>query len=295
MSKLDQMEIFYFIATWKSFSRAALELGVSKGFVSTQINALEKDLKVKLLHRTTRHLSLTEEGELFLGSCANIVREKQLATSLLQESQAEPSGHLKITAPPSLCNTFLSELLPEFQKKYPKISLTIDASSSIKNLLQHGIDIALRITSTPDENTIARMITTFRFVVCATSSYLQKNAKLKTPNDLSKHNCLIYAADPVQNRWPFQIQNTTSTVSVQGNLISANSTIIKNALLADQGIARLPHYVLAKEITEKKLVVLFSENMKIEMPIYAIYASNITISPKIKSFISFLRENLSLR
>ena len=291
MSKLDQMEIFYFVATWKNFSRAALELGVSKGFVSSQISALEKDLKVKLLHRSTRHLSLTEEGNLFLESCTKIVREKQLATSIFTQSQTEPSGHLKITAPPSMCNTFLSELLPKFQKKHPKISLTIDSSSTVKNLLQHGIDIALRITSMPDENYIARAITTFRFVICATPNYLKQYKKPKIPDDLLQHNCLIYSADPAQNRWPFQIQNKTRIISAQGNLSSANSTIVKNALLADQGITRLPEYVVTKEIADKKLVVLFSENMKIEMPIYAIYASGINISPKIKSFISFLREH----
>src|SRR5579883_2297272 len=120
------MEIFYFVATWKNFSRAALELGVSKGYVSMQISALEKALGAKLLQRTTRHLSLTEEGNLFFESCAKIMRERQRATTLLKESQRAPSGHLKITAPPSMCATFLAELLPQFQKKYPDISLTID-------------------------------------------------------------------------------------------------------------------------------------------------------------------------
>lgn len=292
MSKLDQMKIFFFVASWKSFSRAALELGVSKGYVSTQISMLEKDLRVKLLHRTTRHLSLTEEGDLFFESCAKIVREEQLATSLLKESQVEPSGHLKITAPPSMCNTFLGELLPKFQKKFPKISLTIDSSATVKNLLQHGIDVALRITSAPDENYIARVITTFRFVVCATPNYFKRHPTPKKPDDLSQHNCLIYSADPVQNRWPFQIGNITKTVPVQGNLISANSTIVTNSLLANQGIARLPHYGLTKEITEKKLLILFAENMQIEMPIYAIYASDINIPPKIKSFVSFLKDNI---
>ncbi|ABS77077.1 LysR family transcriptional regulator [Coxiella burnetii] len=291
MSKLNQMEIFYFVATWKSFSRAALELGVSKGYVSTQITALEKDLMVKLLHRTTRHLTLTEEGNLFLESCAKIVHEKKLAISLLKESQAEPSGHLKVTAPPSMCNTFLTELLPKFQKKYPKISLTIDPSSTVKNLLQHGIDLALRITTTPDENYIARMITTFRFVVCATSNYLKQRTIPKTPDDLSQHNCLIYSADPIQNRWPFQIKNSTKIVTVKGSLVSSNSLIIKKALLANQGIARLPQYILTKEIEEGKLEVLFSENMKIEMPVYAIYASAVKLPPKIKCFIAFLKQN----
>lgn len=294
MSRLDQMEIFYFVATWNSFSRAALELGISKGFVSSQISVLEKELNIKLLHRTTRHLSLTEEGNLFLDSCTKIVREKQLATTLLTTSQIEPSGHLKITAPLSMCHTFLSDLLPEFQKKYPKISLTIDSSSITKNLLQHGIDIALRITTTPDANYIARVITTFQFVICATPHYLQKNKIPQTPDNLLQHNCLIYSADPTQNRWPFQISNKIKTVCVHGNLISSNSTIIKNSVLAHQGIARLPQYVLTQEIADKKIVVLFSENMKLEMPVYAIYANASHRSPKIKSFISFLKDNAGL-
>ena len=245
--------------------------------MSAQITALEKNLKLKLLYRTTRHLSLTEEGNLFFDSCARIVKEKQLATSLLKDLQAEPSGHLKITAPPSMCDTFLAELLPQFQKKYPNISFTIDSSSTIKNLLQHGIDIALRITTTPDENYIARVITTFRFVICATPKYLQQHSLPKKPDDLSQHNCLTYSADPVQNRWPIQINNLTQIVTVHGNLISNNSSIIKNSLLADQGITRLPKYILTKEITEGNVIVLFEENTAIEMPIYAIYASNINI------------------
>lgn len=292
MSMLNQMEIFYFVATWRSFSRAALELKVSKGYISTQITALENELGAKLLRRTTRHLSLTEEGEVFLESCAKIISEKQAATSLVKNAQAEPSGHLKISAPPSMCATFLAELLPRFQKLYPKISITIEASSTIKNLLQHGIDIALRITQTPDENYIARLITTFNFAVCATPAYLKKHGTPKIPDDLLQHNCLIYSADPTQNRWPFQIQKNISIMTVQGNLISANSSIIKSAVLADQGIARLPHYVVANEILKNKLTVLFAENMKMEMPLYAIYSSGANVPPKIKCLVQFLKENL---
>lgn len=288
---LNQMEIFYFVATWKSFSRAAEELKVSKGYVSTQITALEKELGTKLLHRTTRHLSLTEEGILFFDSCAKIMNEKKIATSLLKDSQAEPSGHLKITAPPSMCTTFLAELLPAFQKQYPKISLTIDVSSTIKNLLQHGIDVALRVTQVPDANYIARLLTTFRFVICATPEYLKKTGIPKTPDDLIQHNCLIYSADPTQNRWPFHIEKKIKTITVQGNLISANSAIIKNAVVENSGITRLPEYIVKDEIIKNKLTVLFAENMKMEMPLYAIYSSSVTIPAKIKCFVQFLREN----
>ncbi|OGT44725.1 MAG: LysR family transcriptional regulator [Gammaproteobacteria bacterium RIFCSPHIGHO2_12_FULL_38_11] len=291
MSELNQMEIFYFVATWKNFSKAALDLGVSKGYVSTQITALEKSLGVKLLYRTTRHLSLTEEGVNFLESCNKIIREKQSAISFIKDSKIEPSGHLKISAPPSMCNTFLAELMPQFQKKYPKISLTVDSSSTVKNLEQHGIDIALRITSTPDENYIARVITTFRFVVCATQKYFKKHSMPKNPDDLIHHNCLIYAADPTQNRWPFQVDGKTQIITVNGNLISENNSIVKSALLADQGITRLPQYVLSNELKNESVIALFTENMSIEMPLYAIYVGGINIPAKIHWFISFLKEN----
>ncbi|MGQ3889967.1 LysR family transcriptional regulator [Legionella sp. CNM-1927-20] len=294
MFTLNQMEIFYFVATWNSFSQAALDLGVSKGYVSTQITALEKNLGVKLLYRTTRHLSLTEEGILFLEFCTNIVREKKLAASLLKNSQEEPHGHLKITAPPSMCSTFLAQLLPKFQEQYPKMSLTIDSSSSVKNLLQHGIDIALRITHSPDENYVARLITTFNFVICATPEYLSKYGMPQESDELLQHNCLIYSADPVQNHWPFQLQGSVKIMTVQGNLVSANSSIIKNALLRNKGIARLPEYIVADEILENKLIVLFNKNVSIKMPIYAIYSSNIKLPPKIKCFVQFLKENLTL-
>ena len=294
MATLNQMEIFYFVATWKSFSRAALELEVSKGYVSTQITALEKNLSVKLLYRTTRHLSLTEEGILFLDSCAKIVGEKKFATSLLKDSQIEPSGQLKITAPPSMCTTFLAELIPRFQERYPKISLTIDSSAMIKNLLQHGIDISLRITQVPDESYIARLITSFPFVICATSNYLKKHGTPKNPDDLLQHNCLVYSADPSQNRWPIQIQRSVKIITVQGNLTSTNSSIIKSALMANNGITRLPEYVIAKEIINNKVTELFPEHLKIEMPLYAIYSSNVTIPHKISCFIKFLKENIQL-
>ena len=292
MSTLDQMEIFYFVAAWKSFSRAALELGVSKGYVSMQITALEKELGLKLLSRTTRHLNLTEEGNLFFESCTRIVHEKKQAVSLLKETQAEPAGHLKIAAPPSMCATFLAELLPKFQKEYPKISLTIDSSSKVKNLLQHGIDIALRVTHAPDERYIARLISTFRFTICASPDYLKHYGVPKKPSDLLSHNCLIYAADPAGKHWPFQQKNTTEVINVEGNLISTNCSIIQNAVLAGHGIARLPHYVLAKAISNKELEILFAEQMKIEMPVYALYASNVTIPLKVKRFIDFLKDHI---
>lgn len=325
MLKLAHMEIFYYVATYHSFSQAAVVLGVSKGYVSHQISALEQELGVKLLHRTTRHLSLTEEGEWFLASCTNITQEKQRAASQLKKLMTEASGHLKITLPASLCQHYLINHLSEFQRRYPNIALTIDASASVKNLLQHNIDIALRLTAQPDENHVARLIGAFRFVVCATPRYLQQHGQPKNPDALAHHNGLIYAADPVQNRWPFQIEpspiplaredagfnqgkvamfSTLSrdthhtfrcdeykTVVVQGNLTSSDASILKAALLAGQGIARLPQYMVAKDIADERLVVLFEPYTRATTPLYAIYAQSRHIPAKIQRFIHFLQQH----
>lgn len=294
MVSLAQMEIFYHVATWHSFSQAAIKLNVSKGYISQQISRLEKELGYKLLYRSTRHLTLTEEGELFFESCEKIVREKHQALVQLNELKEGPAGHLKITAPHSICNTLLADCLSEFQQTYPMISLTIEASSTIKNLSQHGIDIALRLTPLPDENCIARLITTFHFITCATDDYFKKFPTPKSPEDLLQHNCLIYSADPSQNKWPFKINGSIKITTVQGNLSSTNSAIIKAALLANQGITRLPNYLLSNEMTTGKLKTLFEENSKMEIPLYAIYASNLNIPVKIKCFIDFLKKKMDL-
>lgn len=292
MSTLNQMEIFYFVASWNSFSKAAIKLGVSKGYVSTQIGALEKSLGTKLLYRTTRHLSLTEAGSLFFESCTKIVSEEQSATSRIKDLQKEPSGCLSITAPPSMCSTFLAELLPKFQEQYPRISLNIDSRAKVLNLLQHGIDLALRVTTNPDENSIARLITTFQFVICATPAYLQQHGTPKTPDELLQHNCLVYSSDPSQNQWAFQIKKTIKTIPVNGNLLSADISIIKSALLQNHGITRLPEYIIRKEIIAEKLVPLFAAQTSMKMPLYAIYSKSNNVAPKIKCLIKFLQEHL---
>lgn len=292
MFLLEQMEIFYAVGTWKSFTKAAYELGVSKGYVSSQISALEKTLGIKLLHRTTRYLELTEEGNVFFESCNKIVAEKKAALAVLNDAKTIPSGLLKITAPPSLCDTVLVNLLPMFQLLYPNITLDIDSSANVKNLLQHGMDIALRITHLPDERYIAKLITTFKFTVCATKKYLAQHGTPKTPQELMSHNCLIYSSDPARNIWPFQNDNKIITVSVKGNLVSTNSILIKNSLLAHQGVARLPSYMIEDKNCQNEIKVLFTEKTKMEVPIYAIYHSHPNIPSKVTAFVKFLKDNL---
>lgn len=288
-SLLPNMEIFYHVANLQSFSRAAEKLKVSKGHISQQINSLERELGVALLHRTTRSLKLTEAGEAFLQSCIRIITEKNLALSFVEELQTEPSGNLKISAPPSMCSTILSKIIPKFLAKYPKISLTIDASSTQLDLIKNDIDLALRITNNPQPNYIAKLISSFKFSICASPKYLQQQGIPKFPRDLMQHNCLIYSADPASNTWPFTKKQKFEEITVQGNLRSTNNNIIKEAVLADKGIARLPNYLLQDEIKNKKIKLLLEDYNEVIMPIYAMYVSSRSTAPKIKAFLEFLK------
>ncbi len=292
MALLLQMEFFYHVVLQKSFSRAAVELGVSKGYLSMQITELEKTLNTRLLYRTTRQLSLTEEGALFFESCKKIELEKQAALALLQDTQAEPSGQLRVTAPPSMCATFLPALLTDFLRRYPKVSLAVEASSTVVNLLQQGMDVALRVTSLPDENSVARLLATFHAVVCATPTYLHQYGMPRVPMDLMQHPCLIYSADPARNAWEFQDGKTIQVVKVNSHLQATSVSLVKHALLADSGIARLPSYVVAEELAKKQLVELFAENRSATLPVYAIYQGGTSVPLRVKCFVAFMRERL---
>lgn len=290
MIDLSQMEIFYYVATCHSFSKAAKELGVSKGYVSAQISALEKHTGIKLIHRTTRHLSLTAEGEVFLGACSNIVREKQLANDLLLASKLTPSGNLKVSAPPSICTTLLADLIPSFLEQYPQINLVIDSSAAIKNLVQHGIDVAVRIAPTPTENYVARLLGTVDFVTIATPHYLKRYDIPSSPEGLLQHNCLVYTADPAGNYWSYE----NESITVMGNLAATDAQIIKQGVLADLGIARLPRYIVSKELTQGQVIEVLQQYRSAGIPLYAQYNSQMPGAIKIRSFVDFLKKTLTM-
>jgi LysR family transcriptional regulator for bpeEF and oprC len=284
MTLLNSMEIFHSVAIHHSFTKAALELKLSKSFVSVQISTLETQLKIKLLNRTTRHLSLTLAGENFLESCKKIIAEKNTALHAIESLKNEPSGHLKISAPPSMCASYLALLIPKFIAVYPKITVELDSSVALKNLLRDKIDIAIRMTRKPDPNYIARLLGEFKLIVCATPEHLSQYGSPKRPQDLINHNCLIYSTAPEGFLWEFYKDQQREEIPVTGTIISDNSFTIQLAMLAHCGIARLPSYLLHQNIHDKKLTLLLEDYNKNTLPIYALYASQPTA--KIKDYFS---------
>lgn len=288
---LNQMEIFYYVATLNSFSKTALKLGLSKGYISMQINALEKELKVKLLNRTTRHLSLTDAGKAFFVSCEVIMREKEQAKIVLEEIQKEPTGVLRISAPNSLCNTFLASIIPKYLLEYPKVSIEVEGAFVKRDLIKDKYDILFRITNTPEEQYVAKLITTFHFVICATHDYLAKYGEPKIPEDLRQHNCLSYSANPRHNQWVFTKNNKTIEIQTRGCLVTDNAHLLHSTLMAGMGVASVPSYFITEELKAGKLKILFNDYDSASMSIYAMYLSSAVSLPKVQSFLSYMRAN----
>lgn len=292
MSLLNEMEVFYYVASLHSFSKAAKTLNLSKGYVSLLINSLEEQVKAKLLHRTTRHLSLTEAGVIFFKSCEKIIREKQLATTIIESVKQEPAGRLRISASPSMCAKCLSNIIPKFLTDFPKLNIEIDSTARVVDLIQEEVDVAIRITRTLDENYIAKFLTNLQISICASPAYLKKHGTPEKPEDLYQHNCLIYSADPTHYHWNFIEKSREKKIHVKGNLACNNETVIHQAVLAGKGIARLPYYAIYDDVMNGKLVVLLDQFSEPPLPTYAIYPSLHYTSPKVTKFLEYLKVEL---
>lgn len=289
MSLLNQMEIFYHVATENSFSKAAIKLGLSKGYVSLQMSILETSLGAKLIHRTTRRLNLTEAGYAFYDSCSKIIQEKNTAQSVIESFKEEPSGQLRITAVPSLT----AHLLPGFLTQFPNIDVLLEATPRVLDLIEEEIDIAIRFTFEPDERLIAKKIGEVAFILCASPEYLATHGTPKVPEDLSQFKCLEYALVPKYDlKWRFMYKNVEKTINLKGHLVSNNDSIIYEALIAGKGLAFLPDYIVRSAVMQKMLVPVLKEYQMPNIPIYAVYPSLKYKSPKISVFIQYLAEIL---
>ncbi len=289
MSRLNQMEIFYYVATENSFSKAAIKLGLSKGYVSLQMNVLETSLGAKLIHRTTRRLNLTEAGHAFFDSCSKIIEEKNTAQSVIEHLKEEPVGQLRITAAPSLT----AHILPGFLTQFPNIDILLEATPRVLDLIEEGIDIAIRFTFEPDERLIAKKIGEVAFILCASPEYLATHGTPEVPEDLSYFKCLEYSLVPKYDlKWRFMYKNVERTINLKGHLVSNNDSIIYEALIAGKGLAFLPDYIVRSAVIEKKLEPVLKEYQMPNTPIYAVYPSLKYKSPKISAFVQYLAEIL---
>lgn len=287
MDRLDAIEAFVKVGELGSFSAAAKRLGSSKSVVSKQIAALEDRLGAKLFHRTTRALSLTEAGAVFLERARTILAELGAAESAVTHLTGELQGTLRVNAPLSFGIRHVSPAIAPFLAEHPNLHLELDLTDRFVDLVEEGYDLALRIGALADSSLIARKLAPVNRLLCASPEYLERAGVPRMPQDLAKHACLSYRQERRSSPWLLDNGETNISVNVTGPLASNNGDALLEAARAGAGIVDLPTFYTCDDIRAARLITVLPGWTPPKLALYAVYAPNRHLSLKVRSFIDF--------
>ena len=289
----DGISEFVYVAEYESFTRAAKELGVSTAQVSRQISALEKRLNIKLLYRTTRKVSLTEEGRVFYQHCRGVLDGLDAAEQAVSNLQSKPQGRIKLTAPVTYGEQQLLPLVNDFMVQYSDIEVTAFLSNQKIDLIDGGYDLAIRIGKLSDSTMMAKKLSHRTNFVCAAPDYLKKYGIPHSLTELSQHNCLLGTRD----YWHFiedgKNADKEKNLRVFGSVQYNSGHSLVDAALKGLGIVQLPDYYVQKHLASGALVSVLDKYREPEESIWAVYPHNRHLSPKIRLLVDYLAEYLA--
>ncbi len=273
------------------FSPAARDLGVTPSAVSKLVSRLERRLGVTLLHRTTRRLALTPEGEIFFERAQRIVDAIADAEAEVMRFGERPRGRLRINVGVAFGTYALVPALPEFGARYPEIELEIALTDQVVDLAAVGADLAIRLGPLGDANLVARKLTDFTRVVCAAPAYLARHGTPRTPDDLAQHNCLTLGGVSGQREWPFEGRDGVRQVPVHGTITVNNAETLYELALLGIGVIRLSDVIVGPAIRDGRLVPLLVDVHRPEaLPLYAVYPASRYRPLKVGAMVDFLQE-----
>lgn len=275
-----------------SFSRAAEQLGQANSAVSRAVKKLESKLGVSLLNRTTRQLSLTEEGERYFRRVQIVLQEMAAAENELLESRTTPRGLLRVDAATPVILHFLMPLIRPFRERYPEMSLTLVSSETFINLIERKVDVAIRAGTLTDSSLRARPLFNSYRKIIASPDYLARHGTPQSVAELKNHQCLGFSEPVSLNTWPVSCCDG-QLLEIESEISSNSGETIKQLCLAGNGIACLSDYMVDKEIAEGAFVELLADKrLPVEMPFSAVYYSDRAVSTRIRAFIDFLSEHV---
>lgn len=293
MDKFQEMRVFTAVADAGSFVAAAQALGLSKAAVSRHIAGLESRLGVRLMQRTTRRLSLTAEGELFLARCREILASIEASEAELSTRAGSASGHLKLSVPVSFGTRHLAPLWGAFLQAHPRVSLDVQLSDRVVDLVDEGFDLAVRIASLPDSSLVSRALARTRLVLCASPDYLSRRGTPRHPRDLAGHDLIGYTLLAQSEHWRFTGPEGPLAVKVRPRLWSNNGDTCVAASRQGAGIQLQPTFLIADELASGALVELLPQYRPPELGIYAVYPTRQFVLPKLRALLDFLGERLA--
>ncbi|EPW7976977.1 DNA-binding transcriptional regulator YafC [Cronobacter turicensis] len=288
----DELIIFVAVVESGSFSRAAEQLNLANSAVSRAVKKLEMKLGVSLLNRTTRQLSLTEEGERYFRRVQQVLQEMASAETELMESRQTPRGLLRIDAATPVILHLLLPMIKPFRERYPEVTLSLVSSETFINLIERKVDVAIRAGTLTDSSLRARpLFISYRKIV-ASPDYLARHGVPETICDLKEHICLGFTEPVSLNTWPVACEDG-QLLEITPGMTSNSGETLKQLCLTGNGIACLSDYMIDKEIKRGDVVELLAEyRLPVEMPFSAVYYSDRAVSTRIRTFIDFLSEQL---
>jgi len=288
MDKFLEMKTFAAVVDGGSFVQAADALAMSKPAVSRHVAELEQRLGVRLLQRTTRKLSLTEEGRLFYGRCKTVLADVEVAEEEITAKSVAVKGLVRVNVPVSFGLWELAPLWPDFMTKFPEVELDITFADRMVDLVEEGYDLAVRIARLPNSSLVSRKLASTRLVLCASPGYLKKHGKPKHPSELANHTVLSYSLLATGDNWNFNGPEGAVSVTVKPIMRTNSGDTCIAAARKHKGVVLQPSFMVNSDLQSGALVELMPSYRSIEFGIFAVYPTRQYVSPKVRALIDFL-------
>ncbi len=287
--RFEDMRLFAKVAEAKSFTAAAKILGVPKQTLSRRIGELERALDVRLMHRTTRRLILSEAGSSYAQRCAEVVRIADDANRAVSDAREVPRGKLRITADPVFGEAFLGKLVIEYAKKFPEVDVEVTLTRRKVDLIEEGFDVAFRVGQIDDPLLAGVKLAPARIRYCASPRYLARHGTPATPTDLRAHQCLLVVSDGTPMHWPFRGKKGLRLIPVNGRLSFTSFAMARDAALAGLGIALFPEFACAELLNRNRLESVLDAWVVEIGSVWIVHAAGRFLSARVRAFVELVR------
>lgn len=293
MDHISRVEVFLEVAKHESFAAAARELGITGPAVSKQVQALEDKLGVKLLYRTTRKVSLTEEGAIYFQQARSAIEDLAEAEQQIQELKACPTGKLKVNAPMSFGSQYLTEPIAQFARQYPDVELEVEFDDRWVDVVGEGYDVVIRIDALADSSLRARKLANCPIILCASPGYVESHGQPQAPEDLAEYPAVVYSQHGQAEEWRYQASDgSTGHQKLNRSFASNTAPMQVHACLNGIGLALLPIFCAAEYLNSGELIELLpGYKTHPERGIYALYPENRHLSTRVRLFIDWLHDS----
>lgn len=291
--QIRELGFFLRVSEVSSFSAAARSMDLDPSTISKVIQRLENRLGVRLFHRTSRVLQLTQEGERFLAAAQKVMTALEEAEASVGPAATEATGVLRLSSTPAFARRRLAPLMPEFLQRNPALQVEFVLSATPPDLFDQQIDVSFQSGNIPDSTLVARRIATARWRMCASPAYLQLAGTPKTPDDLQAHQCLNFLPGSFRSRWPMRRGEHIETHEPRALVAANNGDMLCALAVQGLGLVRLADYHVATELETGQLLTVLDEFELDREPIYAVFPSKRNLSARVRVFVDFMSERLA--